>query len=342
MTASSATDQAPSASARAGATPDIGAAPRHLRLVWCLLIVLVVVEGAHEVFDLPGPEVLYEGWIHGTVIVAAAALCLLRPVQVRSERGAWLALGAGMACWGAGTVLWSLLYDGNPNPPYPTPADVLWLLWYPFTALGIALLIRTRVSHFELHRWMDGLAVMLLVLAAAFPITLQPVDQYLHRSPLAAIVDISYPILDTLLLGAILGTFGLLAWRPGKVWLLLGFGCLIMAIADATFAAQQARGIGSDTHYDFTWAAGALLIAYAAWVTPGPYERRELTGLQAIALPLTAQLLAVVLQACIVLFPAFDTETHRIVVLVVLIIATIQIVLARPRLKRGSRRTDTG
>ncbi len=334
MTASSATDQASPAQMGAATTAEIRAAPRHLRLAWSLLVALVVVEGAHEAFGLPGPDALYAGWIHGSVIVAAAALCLARPAQVQSERGAWLALGAGMVCWGAGTVLWNLLYDGNPDPPYPTPADVLWLLWYPFTALGIALLIRTRVSHFELHRWMDGLAVMLLVLAAAFPITLQPVDQYLHRSPLAAIVDISYPILDTLLLGAILGTFGLLAWRPGKVWLLLGFGCLIMAIADATFAAQQARGIGSDTHYDFIWAGGAVLIAYAAWATPGPYARRELTGLQAIALPLAAQLLAVVLQACIVLFPAFDTETHRIVVLVVLIIATIQIVLARPRIKR--------
>jgi len=35
-----------------------------------------------------------------------------------------------------------------------------------------------------------------------------------------------------------------------------------------------------------------------------------------------------------VLFSSFDTETHRIVVLAVLIIATLQVVLARPRLKR--------
>jgi len=67
---------------------------------------------------------------------------------------------------------------------------------------------------------------------------------------------------------------------------------------------------------------------------PDAYEQRELFGFKAIALPLAAQLFAVVLQACIVLFPSFDTETHRIVVLVVLIIASVQIVLARPMAKR--------
>lgn len=328
------TEEAPSAAVTAGTTPEMAAAHRHSRYLWLLLIALVGAEAAHELFGLPGPSTLYESWIHSSLIFAAALICLARAVRERSDRAAWLALGVGMVCWGAGTALWHLLYDGEAHPPYPSPADVLWLLWYPLTALGIALLIRTRVRHFELHRWMDGIAVMLLVLAAAFPITLQPVDQYLHRSPLAATVDISYPVLDTLLLGAILGTFGLMAWRPGRVWLLLGFGCLIMALADVAFAVEQARGIASDNRYDFIWAAGALCIAYAASVMPDAYEPRQLFGLKAIALPLAAQLFAVVLQVCIVLFPSFDTETHRIVVLVVLIIASVQLVLARPMVKR--------
>jgi hypothetical protein len=144
-------------------------APRGLRVLWPVLIALVVVEAAHELLGLPGPPTLYDDWIHGLVIVTAAALCMARAVREPTGRGVWLALGAGMICWSAGTALWSLLYQANPNPPYPTPADALWLLWYPFTALGIAFLIGVKGSHFDLHRWMDGLAVMLLVLAAAFP-----------------------------------------------------------------------------------------------------------------------------------------------------------------------------
>jgi uncharacterized membrane protein YfcA len=62
-----------------------------------------------------------------------------------------------------------------------------------------------------------------------------------------------------------------------------------------------------------------------------------LIGWRAIALPLAAQLVAVGLQTGIVLFPSFDTQTHRIVVLAVLIIATVQMIVARPRLKTTPR-----
>jgi hypothetical protein len=308
-----------------------------LGAVWVLLAALVAVEAAHELFGLVGPEPLYETWIHASVVVAAAVLCLIRAAGEPRERAAWLAFGIGLASWSAGTVLWSVLYEGTAHPPYPSAADVLWLLWYPFTALGIALLIHRQVRGFELHRWMDGLAVTLLVLAATFPFTLSPVEHYLNASLLAGIVDVSYPVLDTLLLGAILGVFGLMAWRPGRVWTLLALGCLIMAIADAAFAIEQARGVATDDSYNFVWAAGALLIAYAAWLPADRPSRRELIGWQAIALPLAAQLTAVVLQIGIVLFPSFDTQTHRIVVLAVLIIATVQMILARPRLKTMPR-----
>jgi hypothetical protein len=129
-----------------------------------------------------------------------------------------------------------------------------------------------------------------------------------------------------------------MAWRPGKVWLMLGLGGITMTIADAAYAVQHARGTATASHYDFLWAAGALLIARAAWVdTPVSHEHRQLHGLKAVALPLAAQLLAVALQLCIVLIPSFDTQTHRIVVLAVLIIATVQVVIARPRLERADR-----
>ncbi|HYP65167.1 MAG TPA: hypothetical protein VEQ14_02415, partial [Steroidobacteraceae bacterium] len=150
-----------------------------------MLIALLAVEAAHELLGLIGPEALYETWIHDSIVVASAVLCFARAAREPRERDVWLAFAVGLACWSAGSVLWNALYDGTAHPPYPSWADVLWLLWYPFTGLGIALLIRTKVSGFELHRWMDGLAVTLLVLAATFPITLPPVEQYLNTSQLA-------------------------------------------------------------------------------------------------------------------------------------------------------------
>jgi diguanylate cyclase len=313
-------------------------APRWVRLALGLLAILLGLEIAHDLLGLPGGAELYDVWFATIIISGSAALCVARARRQPVDREAWIAIAAGMLSWSAGTILWEVQYAGLTRPPYPSDADVLWLLWYPFTAVGLGLLIRARVARFDLQRWMDGLVVMLLVLAAAFPLTLHPVVQYFGDYKLAGLVDISYPLLDTLLLGGILGTFGLIAWRPDRAWILIAVGCVMMTAGDAAFAVQQARGVADHEHYGFVWSAGALMIASAAWVSGvRRHEHRELHGWAAIALPLFAALLAVALQLGIVLFPSFDTQTHRVTVLVVLVIATIQLVLSRPRSAGSSR-----
>jgi hypothetical protein len=313
-------------------------APGWARFAIGMLATLLALEIAHDLLGLPGPGSLYDVWFDTAVVSGSAGLCLARAWREPIHRGAWSAIGAGMLSWAAGSILWELQYSGVVHPPYPTLSDVLWLLWYPFTAVGLGLLIKERVPRFQLHAWMDGLVVALLVIAAALPLTLHPVEQYFGNYELAGLADISYPLLDTLLLGALLGTFGLLGWRPDSAWILIASACVVMTVADAAFAVQQARGVADQEHYGFFWSAGALMIAWAAWV-PGVHRHtpRQLYGWSAIALPLFAQLLAVVLQLGIVLFPSFDTETHKVTVLVVLVVATVQLIVARPRAARPGR-----
>ena len=232
-----------------------------------------------------------------------------------------------------------LRYGSNPNPPYPTVSDALWLLWYPFTALGIALLIRLRVTRFELHRWIDGVAVMLIVLTGGFALVLQSVAEHTGQGDFATVVDFSYPVLDMILIGAILGVFALMAWRPGKVWLCSASAASIMAVADAVFAVQEARGIASGNGYTFVWTAGAVLIAYAAWTPPAPVQvpPPEMKGWRAIALPLAVQLLAVCVQIYLLAAGLEVSITDRIVTIAVLLIASLQIVVSRPREERSER-----
>jgi hypothetical protein len=286
--------------------------------VWCVLVLLTLAEAVDDVLGSGGPHGLFDDWIHDSLLVAAAALCLLRGVTTSRMRAAWL-----------GSVLWSVLYANDPNPPYPSVADALWLAFYPLTAAGIALLIRDRVPRFELHRWMDGLAVMLIVLTLGAGLFLQPVADESGESAATTIVNFSYPILDMLLIGGILGVFGLLGWKPGRIWLVLGAGCVVMGLADATFAVQEARGSLVDNDYDFVWTVGALSIAAAAWVSGAPPEHHEVYGWRAIALPLAAQLLAASIQV-IGMFTDLG-QSERIVTLAVLAIATAQIVITRPR-----------
>jgi hypothetical protein len=198
-------------------------------------------------------------------------------------------------------------------------------------ALGIVQLIRVRFPHFELHRWMDGLAVTLLVIVAGFAVVIQPTVDVATQGPLATVVDFSYPILDVLLIGAILGVYGLLGWRPDRMWIFIGLGLLATAGADAAFAVQEARGVGTDETYAFVWTLGALLLAYAAWtrVPVASKEDHHVTGMRAIALPLAANALAAGIQIYAIFRPVGRSE--RIVTLAVLVVSSVQIILTRPR-----------
>jgi hypothetical protein len=194
-------------------------------------------------------------------------------------------------------------------------------------------LIRLRVPRFELHRWMDGIAVTLVALAAGFALVIQPASEHKTVGVLAALVAFSYPVLDVLLIGAVLGVYGLLAWRPDTMWILVGLAVLSTSIADAVFAVQeaQARAVVSGTRYDFVWTLGAFLIALAAWTrSPDARSQREdVTGMPAVALALFAQALAIGIQIYAIFREVGKSE--RIVTIVVLMVASVQIILTRPR-----------
>jgi hypothetical protein len=304
--------------------------PAVLVPAWWLLGALVVVEAVHETTGLGDPDAVLGLGLEAFLLVAAAALCLGRVVYEPRGRAPWLWIGSGLACWAIGTVLWDVVWSGDANPPYPSVADAFWLAWYPTTVIGLVLLVRERVRWFELHRWMDGVAVVLVVMTPAVALIVQPVAGRSSDGGLATIVDFAYPILDVLLVGGLLGVCGLLGWRPGRIWTLLVLGCGLIALADGVFSVQQARGDLLDGDYDFLWSIGALLIAAAAWaVRPEDGDFEGVYGWRAIILPVAAQICAAAIQVYAFFHEIGSSE--RIVTLIVLIVATVQIVISRPR-----------
>ena len=327
---------------RVDAEGELVDAPVGLRWAWAVLAALVAVEAAGDLGWIGGPSSLYALWLQDALLAASAALMFARAGFEPVARRAWLAFGGAMAVWCLGSVLWSLVYGSRPNPPYPTFADVFWLAWYPLMAAGILYLIRVRFARFELHRWLDGIAVTLIVLVAGFALVVQPAAEHSSDTRLATFVDFSYPVLDVLLIGALLGVYGLLGWKPDRMWLLTGLGILSMTVADAAFAVQQARGVAQGDRYDFIWTLGALLIAYAAWVPApdGPEAHQQVTGMRAIALALIAQALAIGIQ----IYAIFEEvgKSERVVTIIVLLVASVQIILTRPRPETDRHRDTAG
>ena len=85
--------------------------PRAVRLTLFLLGAWVAACELHGL-GLTWIPVGPEKWLHLGVMGAGAALCLLRAVQRREERTAWMLLGLGVLAWVFGetyftAVLWS-------------------------------------------------------------------------------------------------------------------------------------------------------------------------------------------------------------------------------------------
>src|SRR4051794_29133256 len=302
------------------------------QIAW-LLIALWAAEVVHEVTGLGGTDLdgLIGKGLHDVLFLSASACCLVRAATIERGRAAWTMIGLALLANAVGDIIFGHFFEDDDPDPFPTIADAFWLAYYPLVIAGLAFLVRDRIQGFELHRWIDGMAVALIVSIPAVALIFEPVASESEvGTSFGRAIELSYPIGDILILGAVVGTFALTGWRPGRTWLLLGAGLLIFAVADGVYAVQTVRGLGVDGNIDYAWTAAALLIAYAAWQEyPDREPARHLYGWKEVALPIGCQVLAAAIQVY-----GFYNEiprSERILSLAVLAVVIVQLWVTRPR-----------
>ncbi|MFN8027135.1 MAG: hypothetical protein U0W40_12490 [Acidimicrobiia bacterium] len=305
------------------------AQPVWARVTWGFLGMCIVVLAVHSIVQ-PGDDQLHnvlDNWVANGAELVAATMCLLGAKLKGKYHSPWTLFGIAMVLWAVGHILWSI--NGDPAT-LTSISDVFWLAWYPLVLTGLAILVRARVPGFEFHRWVDGVVVMLLVATPWIALFLEPAADKSSASTLAAALDFAYPLLDAVVLGAVVGAIALTAWRPGRMWLLLGIGFASLCVADAVYSLEAlARNYTAETGYDALWLLGITLVAYCAWLPrPTRLQAVPLSGWRAIALPVVAQLVAIGIQVY-GLFHYIGTG-ERAITIVVLAIANVQIVATRP------------
>jgi hypothetical protein len=306
------------------------ARPRWLGAAWVGLGAVIVVLAAHGAFGFGGEGIhdFLENWLTNAAEWVAAFVCLVGAARAERSRAAWFIVGAALVSWAIGDTLWSL--QGDPDV-VTSVSDVFWLAWYPLIVAALVLLVRDRVPTFELHRWIDGVVVMILVATPWVVLFLEPAAQTSSASTWADVIDFAYPLGDAVIVGATLGVMALMGWRPGPMWTVLGVAFTALAVADAVYSVDVlGHGYSGETGFDAVWLTGITLIAYAAWLPhPGKLEPVTVIGWRAIALPVAAQVIALGLQTYALFFDV--PRSQEIFTIVVLLIATIQIIVTRPR-----------
>ena len=322
----------------AGAT-DIGApsegvaigawriTPR-VRFIFAALAAIVAFDALHEIFGAAGSGYsnLIDSYFYDAAATGAGLLMLVRGLGDPTDRG-WVLLSLGTFSWVIGDILVDLNIGIGTDVDV---SDIFWLAWYPLAAGGLMMLVRSRFTDFDFARWIDGIALALVVATPAVALSLQPaVDESRTVSLLGHIVDIAYPAGDILLLGATIGVIALTGWRPGRAWYLLTLGLSIWVVADALYSVQKVKETYVAGMYDYLWPLGLLVVAYAAWQPRVDHKTPEVYGWKAVLLPIACQIFALGTQVWGLL--ATLGESERIMTIAVLTVVIVQLYVSRPR-----------
>jgi diguanylate cyclase (GGDEF)-like protein len=233
------------------------------------LVAGLLVYGVYIAVHEGGPVEIFDRYLYLSLIGAAAALCLARPLLVRRERLAWTFIGLNLFAWWMGEVWWGFYIVDDPNAPYPSIADALFLASYPLLFVGLALLVRDRIRRFQRTMWVDGAVAALTVGAFAAAFLLPEILAISEGTFLPDATTIAYPIADTLALAFLLGVMVLVGTRADLGWFLLLLSLALLPIADGIYSYQSAIGTYVEGGLiDLLWPLSAVLLAITAWIRP--------------------------------------------------------------------------
>lgn len=170
------------------------------------------------------------------------------------SRRIWGWMTAGLLLWAIAELLW-IFYaiQYHDTTPYPSPADLFWLIGY--IPMFAAFIMRLRSFHVGLNRrqitWLVAINAMFFILSA-HSILWPMIQNYESARWLESTVNILYAVCDLAMLAISLWIIlGLQKGRYSFVWWLVAGSNIIRSIADLifTYATWHQASLGETTFY---------------------------------------------------------------------------------------------
>ncbi|MGA9857522.1 MAG: HD domain-containing phosphohydrolase [Solirubrobacteraceae bacterium] len=233
-----------------------------------------------------------EKWMHLVVMGAGAGLCIARGIVRRHERAAWLLIGGGVMAWVLGELYFTAVLWNDTSPPVPSPADAGYLSLPPLVFVGLVVLARGRINGLPKTLWVDGVSAGLAAGALSAAIVFKPVLAAVTGGELSVITNLSYPVVDLILLGFIIGVLAVGGRRADRRFGILAVGIACFWGADTIYLIKVAEGTWvSGGPYDPGWWTISVCAATAAWTAPrgrATHFRRA----EAISVPIASALVS--------------------------------------------------
>ena len=220
-------------------------------------------------------------------LTASAAMLFSRALGSRHQRRPWLLLALGATSWLLGDLFWHFYVADLDPQPYPSAADLGYLLVFPLVYAGLLSLVRIRVGRLPAATWLDGLIAGLGVGSVAAAFVLRPVLEIGEGDLPLVVTNLAYPVGDLVLLAVVVAVMAVLRGRAGLCWWLLSAGFVALTVTDGAFLLESASG----THVhpslvDQGWPLAFLLVALAS-VSPqgsGRHVRENTAAISVVPL----------------------------------------------------------
>ncbi|HSK24767.1 MAG TPA: bifunctional diguanylate cyclase/phosphodiesterase [Egicoccus sp.] len=239
----------------------------------------------------PGFVAWLDGWLQMVVYVVGAALVALRPALVPRARWFWSLLAASLTSRALAFSLY-LFYVRHLDPaPYPSVADVFWLLSAALLMAALVVLARGTSARPTVGIMLDAVTGALVLAAAAAMFVYGPLLELLPpgTSTDVVTVNLAYPTFDVAIVTAFIGVLANARWRVRGPLLWIALGVVAHSVLDSLFVYQAVAGtFRPGTPLSALSVLGAAVLAGSAWVRP-QLERREKPEAEpgpGIALPL--------------------------------------------------------
>ncbi len=232
-------------------------------------------------------------WVRNSASLIAGLVCLSRAAVIRYQRLPWTLLGIGLTSYGAATVFYYTTVIDEVPQPFPSWSDLGWLAFYPLVATALVLMMTPRIVSLHPSMLLDALVGGLGVAALTGGLAAVTVEQIPAGNLTAVAVNMIYPLADLTLLVLVVSGFGLMRWRPGRDWWLMGVSVALFALADSYVLYRiSTGGYVPGGLADLGWEIALLLPAFAALSPVRHQANEQLAGWAVLGVPVALALAA--------------------------------------------------
>ncbi|MCX6676330.1 MAG: ATP-binding protein [Methanothrix sp.] len=207
-----------------------------------------------------------DGFVTVTSGLAAAVLFYTARHCMGRARKAWITIAAAMLFNTLGDLSWSVIEVVLHQNPFPSVADIGYLMFYPLFALGIFLLPEVPLSPREkIKILLDAAIVIVSVTLVFWVLLIAPIVVSIEVFNLESAVSLAYPVMDLLLFIALIELlFRKLDSREHGPIIILALSNATLIFTDVIFSIQTQQGtFVSGRFLDSGWVISYLLMGLA-------------------------------------------------------------------------------